>query len=124
MNAAVGAIERPHNSLGIIAVLSGLTGSVIAALLWLYQLRPSSAVLGNYAYELTHGGPLREDLILLAGLLGAVAVLAAVLSWVGGTANPSSVAAVLCGVFALTYPVLAWLEAVGVPLHRQLFVGS
>ena len=124
MNIAVGAIERPHNGLGITAVACGLTGTVITALLWLYQQRPFSAVLGDYAYEITHGGPMRENLILLAGLLGAVAILAALLSWIGGTADPSSVMAMLLGAFAITYPVMAWLEVVGIPLQRQLFVGS
>jgi hypothetical protein len=124
MNVAVGATERPHNSLGITAIACGLAGSVVTALFWLYQQRPFSSVLGDYAYELTHGGPMRENLVLLAGLLGAVAILAAALSWIGGTANASSVVAVLLGAFAITYPVMAWLEVVGIPLQRQLFVGS
>lgn len=67
---------------------------------------------------------MRENLILLAGLLGAVAILAALLSWIGGTANPTSAMAMILGAFAITYPVMAWLEVVGIPLQRQLFVGS
>lgn len=124
MNIAVGAIEKPSNGLGIVAVLSGVMGATVTALLWLYQQRPFSSLLGDYGFEITHGGPMRENLIMLAGLLGAVAVIAAVLSWIGGTANPSSVVAVLTGAFALTYPVLVWLDVMQVPLQRQLFVGS
>jgi drug/metabolite transporter (DMT)-like permease len=124
MNIAIGAIEKPSNGLGIIAVLSGVAGAAITALLWLYQQRPFSPLVGEYGYEITHGGPMRENLIMLAALLGAVALVAAVLSWIGGTANPSSVVAVLCGTFALTYPVLAWLDVMQAPLSRQLFVGS
>jgi hypothetical protein len=80
MHVAVGTIARPTNSLGVVAVLSGLTGALLTGMLWLYQQRPNSPLLGQYGYEIAHGGPLRDDLALLAGLLGAVAILAAVLS--------------------------------------------
>ena len=124
MNVAIGTFARPTNSLGVVAALSGASGALLTGTLWLYQQRPTSPLLGRYGYEIAHGGPLREDLMLLAGLLGAVAILAALLSSIGGATQPSAVAAVLLGAVALTFPVMAWLDMVGTPLHVWLFPGS
>jgi len=85
---------------------------------------PSSPLLGGFGYEIAHGGPLREDLILLAGLLGAVAVLSAILSSIGGATKLSAVAALLLGAFALTLPVLAYFDVVQAPIRVWLFPGS
>lgn len=124
MNIAAGTIERPTNGLGIVAVLCGVAGAAITAVLWFYQRRPFSPWLGEYGFEIAHGGQMRDDLVMLAGLLAVVAVLGAVLSWIGGSANPSSVFALLCGAFALTYPLFAWLDVLQAPLQRPLFLGS
>ena len=124
MNLTVGAIEKPSNGLGVVAVLCGVAGAAVTAALWFYQRRPFSPWLGGYGYEITHGGQLRDDLVMLAGLLAVVAIAGAVLAWIGGTTTPSSVFALLCGVFALTYPVFAWLDVLQAPLQRQLFLGS
>jgi hypothetical protein len=124
MHVAVGTIARPTNSLGVVAVLSGLTGALLTGMLWLYQQRPNSPLLGQYGYEIAHGGPLRDDLALLAGLLGAVAILAAVLSSIRGSTRPSAIAALLLGAFALTFPIMVWLDMVGTPLRMTLFPGG
>jgi hypothetical protein len=124
MHVAVGTIARPTNSLGVVAVLSGLAGALLTGILWLYQQRPNSPLLGQYGYEIAHGGPLREDLVLLAGLLGAVAILAAILSSIGGATRPSAIAALLLGAFALTFPIMVWLDMVGTPLRMSLFPGG
>jgi hypothetical protein len=124
MHVAVGRAARPQNTLGVVAVVCGVVGASITGLLWLYQLRPTSPLLGDYGYEIAYGGQLREDLILLAGLLGAVAVAAAVLSSVGGRAKPSAMAAMLLGAIALTLPVMTWLDLTSPPLRIALFPGS
>jgi hypothetical protein len=124
MNIAAGTIERPSNGLGIVAVVCGVAGAAVTAILWFCQRRPFSPWLGEYGFEIAHGGQLRDDLIMLAGLLAVVAMLGAVLSWIGGSATSSSVFALLCGVFALTYPAFAWLDVLQAPLQRQLFLGS
>ena len=124
MHVAVGTIARPTNSLGVVAVLSGVTGALVTGILWLYQQRPSSPLLGGYGYEIAHGGPLREDLVLLAGLLGVVAILASVLSSIGGATRPSAITALLLGAFALTFPIMVWLDMVGTPLRVSLFPGG
>jgi hypothetical protein len=59
---------------------------------------------------------LHEDLIVLAALCGTVAIVGAVLSSFGGPARSSTVAAILLGATALTYPVLAWQGVVGMPV--------
>ena len=114
----------PGNPLRIAAAVCGIAGALIASMLWLYQQRPHSPLLGRYGYEVAHGGPLRDDRILVAALLGIVAVLSAILSSIGGTAKPSAMAGVLLGVFALTYPVMVWLDMIGTPSRVSLFPGT
>jgi hypothetical protein len=124
MHVAVGTIARPTNSLGVVAALCGVAGALLTGILWLYQQRPNSPLLGQYGYEIAHGGPLREDLVLLAGLLGAVAIIAAMLSSIGGATRASAIAALLLGAVALTFPIMVWLDMVGTPLRVALFPGS
>ena len=124
MNVTVGTMSKPGNTLGVVAATCGLVGVVTTMVLWLYQQRPESSLLGQYGHEIAHGGPLREDLILLAGFLGGVAVVAAILSSIGGLTKPSAITALLLGAFALTYPVLTWLDVIGTPLRVALFPGS
>ena len=106
------------------AGLCGLAGAMITGLLWLHQQRPDSPLLGLYGEEIAYGGPLREDLVLLAAILGVIAILAALLSSIGGATKPSAVAAVLLGAFALTFPVLSWLGSIDAPVRTVLFPGS
>ena len=51
-------------------------------------------------------------------------MLSAILSSIGGTAKPSAMAGVLLGVFALTYPVMVWLDMIGTPSRVSLFPGT
>lgn len=121
MNVAVATTARPSNPLGMLAPVCGVAGAVITGVLWLYQRRPASPLLGDYGYEIAYGGQLREDLILLAGLLGVVAIGAAILSSLGGPAKTSAIAAIVLGALALTFPVLTWLDEVQAPLPPGLF---
>lgn len=109
---------RPRNSLGTLAVLCAIAGTLSTGIL--YQ-RPDSPLLGRYGFEIGYGGPLREDLILLSALLGAVAILTALLSSIGGRTKPSAAGSVLLGAVALTFPVLVWLEVIGTPTRVPLF---
>lgn len=124
MNVAVATASHRGNLLGVIALLSGVAGAVTTAVLWFYQGRPQAPVLGRYGVEIANGGPLREDLILLAVLLGTVAVVGAILSSMGGPATGSSLASMCLGAFALTYPVMTWLNLVSAPLRVPLFPGT
>ena len=91
--------------------MCGVAGTVTTAVLWLYQRRPHSLVLGRYGHEIANGGPLREDLILF----GTVAIVGAILSSMGGTADASAIASMCLGAVALTYPVMSWLDLVSAP---------
>jgi len=124
MNVAVATTSHRGNLLGTVAFLCGVAGAVTTAVLWLYQRSPHSPVLVRYRYEIANGGPLREDLILLAVLFGAVAIVGAILSSMGGPAKASTLASVCLGAFALTYPVMAWLDLVSTPLRVPLFPGT
>jgi hypothetical protein len=123
MNVAIGTSHRPSNPLGVVAALCGIAGFATTFALWLYQLRPGSSLLGDYAAAVASGGQLQEDLITLAALLGTVAILGAFLSSLGGPAKTSAVVAILLGAAALTYPVLAWQGIVGVPVAPTSFTG-
>ena len=124
MNLTVGAIEKPSNGLGVVAVLCGVAGAAVTAALWFYQRRPFSPWLGGYGYEITT----RRAAARRPGHAGRAPR--------GGRDrrrgpgldrrhhHPVSVFALLCGVFALTYPVFAWLDVLQAPLQRQLFLGS
>ena len=47
MNLTVGAIEKPSNGLGVVAVLCGVAGAAVTAVLRFYQRRPFSPWLGG-----------------------------------------------------------------------------
>jgi hypothetical protein len=124
MNVAVATTSPRGSILGTVAFLCGVAGTVTTAVLWLYQRRPHSPVLGRYGHEIANGGPLREDLILLAVLFGTVAIVGAILTSMGGTANASAIASMCLGAVALTYPVMSWLDLVSAPLLVPLFPGT
>jgi hypothetical protein len=90
-------------------------------MLWVYLQRPSSPLLGQYVYEFAYGGPLRQDLTIMAALLGSVAMVSALLSSIGGRTSASAFVAVLLGAVALTFPLAAWFELIGAPLARTVF---
>ena len=121
MNVAVGTVTRPSNPLGALAPICGLVGALVTFGLWLVQLRPGSTLLGKYGEEIAAGGQPREDLILLASLLGVVAIASAILSSLGGPTKTSAVVGILLGAVALTYPVMAWLDAIQAPVHVSRF---
>jgi hypothetical protein len=123
MNAAIGTTHRHSDPLGVVAALCGVAGFAATVVLWLSQMRPDSRFLGGYLPAVATGADLREDLIVLAGLLGLTAILGAFLSSLGGPARKSAVVALLLGALALIYPVLAWQGVVGVPVAPTSFTG-
>jgi hypothetical protein len=114
--------RRPTDLMGVVTAVAGLAGSLCSLVLWLYQMRSASPLLGSYAWEITHGGPLRTDLIQLALVLGIVAVVGALLSGVGSRHVPATFPiGLVLGALALSYPVLAMLGVVDVPIRVVLF---
>ena len=123
MNAAIGTTHhRTSDPLGVVAALCGVAGFATTVVLWLAQLHPDSNFLGDVA-GVAARMDLREDLIVLAGLLGLIAILGAFLSSAGGPARSSCVLAIVLGAVALIYPVLAWQGIVGGPVTPTSFTG-
>jgi hypothetical protein len=123
MNVAIGTTHRTSDPLGIVAALCGAAGFATTIVLWIAQLHPESNFLGEYVAGMAARMDLREDLIVLAGLLGLTAILAAFLSSAGGPARSSCVLAIVLGAVALIYPVLAWQGIVGGPVTPTSFTG-
>jgi hypothetical protein len=67
------------------------------------------------------GGRLSSQLVLLAAVLGVMAVVSGILSSLGGRAGGAVIVALVLGVVALSYPVLSWLNVVTGPLRPSLF---
>ena len=101
--------------------LVGIGGAACSALLWIYQANPDSTVMGSYSAQMTNGGRLGSQLVLLAAVLGLMAVIAGILSSLGGRAGASVIVALVLGLVALSYPVLSWLNVVTGPLRPTLF---
>jgi hypothetical protein len=116
-----GSSGRTSNPLGAIAMIAGAAGTVCGSVLWVYQLNPESTILGRYSAQLATGGNLRDELMALAAVLGAMAVIGGILSAFGGRAKGSSAIGLVLGVIALTYPVLSSLNIVVRPLRPNLF---
>jgi hypothetical protein len=110
------------NFLAVVTVVTGVAGAVCSLVLWLYQAQPANSLLGSYAWEVAHGGPLRTNLIELALVLGIVAITAGLLSTVGSREAPVSVPiGLVLGLMALSYPVMEMLHIVGTPVPVVLF---
>jgi len=123
MNVAIGTTHRPSDPLGVVAALCGVAGVATTVVLWLSQIRPDSRFLGGYVPAVATGVDLREDLIVLAALLGVTAIIGAFVSSLGGPAKTTAVVALLLGAVALIYPVLAWQGIVGAPVAPTSFTG-
>ncbi len=124
MSTQVLTRTKVEDPLGIVAALVAGLGAAISAVLWASLVRPASPILRDITHELTRGGPLRDQAILLAAALGAVGVFAALLSLIG--ARPRALAA-LCAVFgaiALSYPALAFAGVIDAPAAFGMFIGS
>jgi hypothetical protein len=112
---------RTSDPLALMAVVAGTVGALCSGLLWLYQLQPGSSLMGAYAYELSHGGPLWSNLVNLAWILGGGAIIASVLGLLGThRVRPVVVGGLLLGTIALSYPVCAMLNLVDAPFSFHL----
>lgn len=109
--------HRMADPLGLIATLAGLVGAGSSFVLWLYQSNPRNPLIGSYAYEVTHGGPLRDNLIALALAMGILTIAASLLDVLGSARIRSQVPyGLILGLLALSYPLSAMLHVVQVPL--------
>ena len=82
-----GSSGRHANPIGIVSLLTGISGALTSAVLWIYQIEPSSQILGKYSAQVAAGGLLAEQLTSLAAVLGQIAVISSKIAssgWEGG----------------------------------------
>jgi hypothetical protein len=110
--------QRTGDPLGILAAITGAAGAACAGILWYCQARPNNW-LGSAAFEIAHGGPLRDTLLAGALFLGLIAVVASVPSALGRQAVHRGVPlGLVFGLLALSYPIafgLHWVRIPGLP---------
>jgi hypothetical protein len=107
-----GSSGTQANPLGTIGILTGALGAAFSVILWIHHFQPDATFLGEYSAQIVSGGPLADQLRLLAGFFGLMAVIAGIAGGLGGKGSATTVASLLLGIVALTYPVLSWLNVV------------
>jgi hypothetical protein len=109
MGKVFGSSGKTSNPLGSIGVIVGLLGAVFSVILWIHYSQPDTTILGTYSAQI-HGGVLGDQMSTLAAVLGAMAVIAGIGGGLGGRGSSSTVASLLLGIVALSFPVLTWLN--------------
>jgi hypothetical protein len=103
--------------MGVVSIVTGLAGALASAILWIYRIQPNSQILGKYASEVAHGGPLAEQLAALAAVLGLMAVLSSIMTSSSGEGGGGYFIGLIFGLVALSYPLLTWLNIISGPLQ-------
>ena len=116
MGKVFGSSGKRSNPIGALSIITGLGGALVTAILWIYQIEPGSRILGSYSVELASGGLLSSQLTTLAAVLGLMAVITAMMSSTSGQGGGGYFVGLVLGLFALSYPVLTWLNIVSGPL--------
>jgi hypothetical protein len=111
MGKVFGSSGKTSNPLGSIGVIVGLLGAAFSVALWIHYYQPETTILGTYSAQI-HGGVLGDQMSTLAAVLGVMAVIAGIGGGLGGRGNGTTVASLLLGIVALSYPVLTWLNVV------------
>jgi hypothetical protein len=112
MSGIFSSSGKTANPAGTVGSLVGVIGAVFSAILWLYHFNPDSTLIGKYSQQLAAGGQLADQMRLLAIVFGAIAVVLGIVAGLGGRGNGTSVASILLGIVALSYPVLTALNLV------------
>lgn len=107
-----GSSGKTSNPMGTVGTLVGALGAAFSAILWIYQFNPDSSLLGSYSVQITNGGPMADQLSTLALVFGLIAVVLGIAGGLGGRGTGSTIASILLGVVALSYPVLNALHLV------------
>ena len=119
MSKVFGSSGKRSNPAGVVGILAGVAGAAASAVLWIYRLHPESTLLGSYSSDLATGGTLSRQLVILAAVLGVMAILASIAASTGGSGGAYFIGLVL-GLAALSYPVLTWLNIVSSPLRHTV----
>jgi hypothetical protein len=115
MEATYRSYRRTGDPLGVLSALTGAFGAACSGLLWFCQVRPINW-LGSTAFEIAHGGPLRDALMSGAVFLGLLAIVASIPSALGTHSVRRGVPlGLVFGLIALSYPIAAALHWVRIP---------
>ena len=106
MSGIYGSSGKTANPAGTIGVLAGVIGAAFSVILWYYHYNPTATVLGSYSMEVGGGGPLADQLRLLAIIFGAIAIVLGIVAGLGGRGGSSGIIAILLGIVAVSYPIL------------------
>lgn len=110
MAGIFGSSGRTANPLGRIGVIVGIIGAAASVVLWVHYFSPDTTLFGSLSDQLRGGGQMNDQLRFLAMALGTMAVVAGIAGGLGGNGSASTVASLLLGVAALSYPVLSYLN--------------
>ncbi len=116
MSKVFGSSGRRTNPIGVISIVTGIAGAAASAILWIYRIQPASRILGKYSAEFAAGGQLSRQLAVLAAVLGAMAIIASMMSTTRGEGGGGYFIGLVLGLAALSYPLLTWLNIVSGPL--------
>lgn len=111
MGKVFGSSGKTSNPLGTIGVVTGLIGATFSVILWIHYYQPDTTILGTYSSQIA-GGVLGDQMRMLAAVFGAMAVIAGIGGGLGGRGSGTTIASLLLGVVALSYPVLIALDVV------------
>ena len=92
-------------------VVGGL-GAAFSALLWIYHFQPNATILGSYSVQMAEGGAMASQFGTLALVFGMIAVVVGIAGGLGGRGSGTTVASILLGIVALSYPVLSSLHLI------------
>jgi hypothetical protein len=112
MAGIFGSSGKTANPVGSLGIVIGFVGALFSAALWLVHFQPDTTVLGHYGAQLVTGGAIADQVSLLASFLGVMAVLFGIIGGLGGRGSGSTVASLVFGITALSYPVLTSLNVV------------
>jgi hypothetical protein len=112
MSGIYGSSGKAANPLGTIGVIVGVIGATFSVLLWIYRFQPETQLLGKYSVQMGPNGVMASQLGTLALVFGLIAVVVGIAGGLGGRSSGSTVAAILLGIVALSYPVLNSLHLV------------
>ena len=116
MTGVFGSSGKRSNPMGAVSIVTGLAGALAGAILWIYRIQPDSQILGKYASQVAHGGPLAGQLAALAAVLGLMAVLSSIMTSSAGEGGGAYFIGLILGLVALSYPLLTWLNIISGPL--------
>jgi hypothetical protein len=106
MSGIYSSSGRTANPAGTVGVLVGVIGAAFSVILWFYHYNPTSTLLGSYSMEIGGGGPLADQLRLLAIVLGAIAIVLGIVAGLGGRGGSTGIIAIILGIVAVSYPIL------------------